>query len=361
MMESSRSTSSVEFLLMRYLFASLSIAVLVLVPTVHAQTSDNYKTDPKYTGAMAEGKKLAREHQYTFATDAYKKACKIAAGKDVVCLDEIFSIQMATGRYKDAANTASSLAAIANNPTDKSIAESNRGYALYQQAGDKGKPELLKAADESLKAAIADNPKNASAHFFEGKILARQGQTDASSTEFKTCISCLSPKDPSYVRAQHFAANPALSLAKMAPPFTVTALDGSKFTLDEMGGRVVLIDFWATWCGPCNAELPHMKKIAKEFAGQPLVIISVSWDSDEAKWEQFITKNEMTWVQYRDADHSLSSAFGVNAIPHYFTIDTDGVLTAEMLGEGSDVEGKLKKLIARAKATQSAKLESAGN
>ena len=143
--------------------------------------------------------------------------------------------------------------------------------------------------------------------------------------------------------------------------FTVTALDGSKFNLDAMGGRVVLIDFWATWCGPCNEELPHMKKIAKEFAGQPLVIISVSWDSDETKWKNFIAKNEMTWIQYRDADHRLSNLFEINSIPHYFTIDSDGVLTAEMLGCGSDVEGKLKKLIARAKTRLSRPLNQVGN
>lgn len=138
----------------------------------------------------------------------------------------------------------------------------------------------------------------------------------------------------------------------MAPAFEVTALDGHSFNLDAMGGRVVLIDFWATWCGPCNAELPHLQKIAKEFAGQPLVMISVSWDADEAKWKDFITRNEMTWVQYRDTDHKLSNAFGIGAIPHYFTIDSDGLLTAEMLGSGSDVEGKLKKLLAKAREAQ---------
>jgi hypothetical protein len=57
-------------------------------------------------------------------------------------------------------------------------------------------------------------------------------------------------------------------------------------------------------------------------------------------------------VQYRDEDHSLSDDFGINAIPHYFTIDSDGVLTAEMLGEDSDVEGKLKKLITKEKAAK---------
>ena len=131
----------------------------------------------------------------------------------------------------------------------------------------------------------------------------------------------------------------------MAPAFEVTALDGSRFNLDNMGGRVVLIDFWATWCGPCNEELPSMKKIAKDFAGQPLLVISISWDADEAKWKDFIAKNEMTWLQYRDADHKLSDRFGINAIPHYFTIDSDGVLTAEVLGSGNDVEAKLKKLV----------------
>jgi len=74
----------------------------------------------------------------------------------------------------------------------------------------------------------------------------------------------------------------------------------------------------------------------------------VSWDSDEAKWKDFIQKNGMTWVQYRDAEHKLSDRFAIDAIPLYFTIDSDGVLTAEMLGEGSDVEGKLKKVIAKA-------------
>jgi thiol-disulfide isomerase/thioredoxin len=300
---------------------------------------------------MAEAKQLTAQRQYPFAIDAYKKANKIAAGKDADCLEKLYSLQLKIGSYKDAAATAAALEAIAANPADTSFAEISRGRALAAQAGDKNKPDLLNSADAAFKAAIADYPKNASALYLDGQVLARLGQIDAARAQFKACLSCTSHNDPGYLRAQHFAENPALALQKMAPAFTVTALDGSKFNLDEMGGRVVLIDFWATWCGPCNAELPHMKKIAKEFAGQPLVIISVSWDSDETKWKDFINKNEMTWVQFRDADHHLSNTFGVQAIPHYFTIDSDGVLTAEMLGEGSDVEGKLKKLVARAKAT----------
>jgi thiol-disulfide isomerase/thioredoxin len=137
-----------------------------------------------------------------------------------------------------------------------------------------------------------------------------------------------------------------------SPIFEATQANFETEVIGASFEQPVLIDFWATWCGPCNEELPQMKKIAKDFAGQPLVIISVSWDSDETKWKDFIAKNEMSWVQYRDADHELSRRFAIDAIPHYFTIDSDGVLTSEMLGEGSDVEGKLKKLVAKAKAAQ---------
>ena len=326
----------------------------VSTPTTQAakEPAAPYESDPHFIAAMAEGKRLSRTSDLFFAVDAYKKANKIAGGKCAACLDQMITLDRKMGSYKDAAETAAELAAIAKTPVDKSIAEALRGEALYSQAGDKPKPAQLQAMDAVLKAALADYPKNLSARFIDGTVLARMGQMDAARQQFEACVAQASPNDPSYIRAKHFAENPAMSYAKMAPAFTVTALDGSKFTLDEMGGRVVLIDFWATWCGPCNEELPHIKKIAKELAGQPFVIISVSWDSDATKWKDFIAKNEMSWVQYRDANHELSKSFGIDAIPHYFTIDSDGVLTAELLGSGSDVEGKLKKLVARAKAAQ---------
>lgn len=309
-----------------------------------------YQSNPKFAAASAEGKDLERKHQYYFALEAYKKASKIAEGKDAKTWMSIINLQMKLGSYKDVAASSSALEAIVSAPEDKAWAETQRGYALYLQAGDKNKHDLLTEADASFQSALANNPKDATALYIDGMALARLGQMDAARDRFKGCVACVKPNDPSYVRAQHFAENPALSLQKMAPAFTVTALDGTHFNLDEMGGRVVLIDFWATWCGPCNEELPHMKQLAKDFAGEPLVIISVSWDSDEAKWRSFIDKNQMTWVQYRDADHALTNKFGINAIPHYFTIDADGVLTSEELGTGHDIEGKLKKLIARAKA-----------
>ena len=317
-----------------------------------AGAADDYHANPKFIAAVKEAKDLERQKQAGFAADAYKKANKIAGGQCVECVAGVYKMQMMQGSYKDAITTATEMEAMGTTPLVKSVAEYDRGRALVAKAGDKPKPEQLEEALAVFQQAATIYPQNVAAMYEVGVVQARLGRMDEARKEFQLCLSSMKPGDTAWLRMKHFADDPELATHKMAPPFEVTAMDGTKFNLDAMGGRVVLIDFWATWCGPCNRELPHMKKIAKEFANDPLVIISVSWDSDEAKWKDFVAKNGMTWVQYRDTDHALSNAFGIDAIPHYFTIDSDGVLTAEMLGEDQDVEGKLKKLIAKAQAAK---------
>ena len=321
--------------------------------------ADSYKTNPKWVEAMREGQQLLRTRKPQFAKDSFNKANKIAGGSCWECLDGLYSAEMAEGDYKGAIEAAEKMEGIATAPSVKSIAEYRRGDAILLKAGDKPKQDQREQAHAAFQQALTNYPKNLPALFRDGEVLTRLGKIDEAKVCFGECAAMVKPSDPARLRAQHFAEDPTLSLKKRAPAFEVTALDGTRFNLDAMGGRVVLIDFWATWCGPCNEALPEVKKIAKDFAGEPLVIISVSWDNDDAKWRQFIQKNEMTWLQYRDADHSLSKAFGVEAIPHYFTIDSDGVLTAEMVGSDSNVEGRLKKLVAKARDAQKQRSETA--
>ena len=335
------------------LFLSATLAFTQTTPPAPATgPQPAYMSDPKVAAALKEASGYLHIRAVGAAISEYRKADKLAGGKCDVCLRNIYSLSNSTGQYKDAAEAMGEMAAIAPTPAAKADAEVKQALALTLAAGDKPKPDKLAPADQLLKTAVADDPKNISARYYDGRILAQMGQLEAARAMFNECIQMVSPKDPLLNRMKRFADEPELSYQRRAPQFTFATLDGSKFNLDEMYGRVVLIDFWATWCGPCNEELPHLKRIAKEFAGQPLVMVSISWDSDDAKWKQFIEKNEMTWAQYRDADHKLSTQFGINAIPHYFTVDSDGVLTAEIVGSGSDVEGKLRKLLAKAKAEQ---------
>jgi peroxiredoxin len=143
-------------------------------------------------------------------------------------------------------------------------------------------------------------------------------------------------------------------VGRAAPAFSLHDLTGVKRSLADLKGKVVLLDFWATWCEPCREALPHIRNVSRKFQGQPLVILSVSLDSDEKKWKEFIEKNEMTWPQYRDGGFTgpIAKMFSVTAIPHTFTIDADGVLQEEHVGDAS-IEGKLKKLLAQVKDGQS--------
>lgn len=335
-------------------FAGILLSFACVLP---AQARRDYHDSPRYKQAISDGQVLAEDQEYDLAIDAYSEANRVAGGRDKFCLRHILELQIQNGDYDAAGATAAKFAAVATTPAEKSYAEASRGRALFLKAEPEknGVPydaALLGEADAAFKAALAADAKNSTALFQDGEVLAHLGQTEAARARFKECLAVIKPDDPIRLRAERFAENPALALEQLAPAFTVKTLDGSHFSLDQMQGRVVLIDFWATWCVPCIKELPELKKIAKDFAGQPLVILSVSWDEDEGTWKDFIAKNQMTWPQYRDVDHKLGRLFEVEGIPSYYTIDSNGVIASELLGEGFDVEGRLKKLIAQTDAAK---------
>jgi thiol-disulfide isomerase/thioredoxin len=185
-------------------------------------------------------------------------------------------------------------------------------------------------------------------------MLAQLQRDDEAKARFEQYVKMKTVDDVNRRRALRYIDRVELARARMVPPFSITTVDGRQMSMDDLQGKVVLLDFWATWCGPCREALPHLRNVARKFEGEPLVIVSVSLDSDEQKWKEFIAKNEMTWPQYRDGSFEgrLAKTFSVNAIPHTFTIDADGVLQDEHIGDAS-IEGKLKKLLAHARELQS--------
>ena len=343
-----------------------ALAILLLATALHAQddpapkVKPAYESDPKFIAAMSDGRQQRMDEKYAFAADAFKKANKIAGGQCRRCLNDLYAVDIENKSWKDAVQAAEQLQALAETPRQKSNAEVDIAQALVKSGGDKPKPQVLDAAHTLYTAAIADAPKNVNARYNDACVLARMGRTDDAGKEFATCVDDRNLKAVLRTRAQHFADNPALAANKMAPPFQVTTLDGQNFNLDEMSGKVVLLDFWATWCGPCNDALPDLKHIAKKFANEPLVILSISSDDNDATWRAFVAKNGMTWPQYRDKNGHLSHIFEIEGIPHYFTIDTDGVLTAEQMGSNSDVESKIAKLLKKAREAKPTSAMNAG-
>jgi len=309
-------------------------------------------TDAKAQKTYAEAQELLKQHKYVWALDGFKKAAK-QDGHCVGCDEQIIDLGVELEDFKAATAAGEHLLSLVHNPKDVAAAHYLLATALLRAGSAKHKDDLLQQSLQEYKAALASDSTLRNAVFGEAMTLAWLNQDDAAKAEFLEYLKVADPGKTESKRALRYSERPELVRARMAPAFQVKTIDGRVVSFDDLAGKVVLIDFWATWCGPCREALPHVREIAKKFAGQPLVVMSISLDKDDAKWRDFVAKNEMTWLQTRDGgfDGKVANLFAVHAIPATFTIDADGVLQDQHVGDAS-IEGKLKKLVARAQAAQ---------
>lgn len=343
---------------LKLLIVTLAIASI----TASAQQSGSAPTDAKAQRTYAEAVQDFHNHRYGEALNKFKKADKQDSEHCIACEEQALSLATQLGDFKAADSLSRLLIANSHSPEEMARAHYGRGALLLQEGIAKKKSDLLTAADQEFKESLASNPKDVNSLYADAIALARLGQDDPAREKFKAAAELSRPGTVDRTRALRFAARPELARERMAPAFALIAEGGQRVSLDDLQGKVVLLDFWATWCGPCREALPHMRRIAQKFSGEPLVILSISLDPDEKKWKDFIAKNEMTWLQYRDGgfEGPMARLFSVNSIPHTFSIDADGVLQEENVGDAS-IEGKLKKLISKAReAQESHALEASG-
>lgn len=121
-----------------------------------------------------------------------------------------------------------------------------------------------------------------------------------------------------------------------APDFAGTTVKDEPFALSELRGKVVLLDFWATWCGPCVAAIPEIQKISQEFADQGVVVVGVNQDGEgmEEKVAEFLADKEITFTQVMDLTDEIGGMYEVAAIPTTVLIDREGVVQAYHVGFG---------------------------
>lgn len=126
-----------------------------------------------------------------------------------------------------------------------------------------------------------------------------------------------------------------------------TAVDGRKVDISKLKGKVVLIDFWATWCGPCVEELPHVQAAYDQDHSKGFEILGVSLDHEKENLTDFVTSHHLAWPQYydgQDSDNKLALQFGIESIPTLWLVDKKGNLRD--INARTDLSGKVEKLLA---------------
>ena len=134
---------------------------------------------------------------------------------------------------------------------------------------------------------------------------------------------------------------------KQAPNFSAPSTDGKTVSLKESLGKVTIIDFWASWCGPCRAENPNVVALYNEFHPKGLNIIGVSLDKDATKWKDAIAKDGLIWPQVSNLkfwDEPIAKQYNVQSIPATFILDAKGNIVAKDL-RGDALRTKVKELL----------------
>ncbi|MDR5703865.1 MAG: TlpA disulfide reductase family protein [Armatimonadota bacterium] len=118
----------------------------------------------------------------------------------------------------------------------------------------------------------------------------------------------------------------------VAPMFTLTRYDGGKLVLTDLRGKVVVLNFWASWCGPCRDEAPLLEKVWREYRDRGVMVVGVNIQDLESAARKFIQEFRITYPNVRDGDGHIAKKYGVTGVPETFFIDRSGRIVQKFPG-----------------------------
>ncbi|MCS6823361.1 MAG: TlpA family protein disulfide reductase [Cytophagaceae bacterium] len=142
-----------------------------------------------------------------------------------------------------------------------------------------------------------------------------------------------------------------IKVGQYAPDISLPDTSGRLITLSSFRGKYVLLDFWASWCGPCRAENPNVVRMYEKYKDKNFVIVSVSLDKDRNAWLRAIATDGMNWVHMSDLmywDSPVVALYKINGIPMTFLLDKEGKIVAKNI-RGEQLEKKISSLISNSK------------
>ena len=123
-----------------------------------------------------------------------------------------------------------------------------------------------------------------------------------------------------------------------APDFKITGDDGKTYTRENFGGKVLVLNFWASWCAPCVQEAPSLQAFGEQLRGDGVVVLGVSIDTNEKRYKQFLQRFHLTFPTARDPEANVSSSYGTFQIPETYVIDRTGKVREKIISNQNWVD-----------------------
>ena len=304
----------------------LLLGLVVLVNASIAVNQVRAQSDDAFQAEMAKGSDFLRRRRYEDALKSFKRANDLRDKKSAESFYGMAQAFQGLEAYKNVVESCEHAIEFAGSDVQLQAQAYNlEGIALQTQAAVKDQKKL-QDAEAAFRKALALNVTLPIVHFNLGYTMMELGRDAEGTAELKKYLE-LDPNGSKAEDGGKLIENPRRAREAYAPDFSITTADGEYISLNDLKGKVVLLDFWGTWCPPCVESVPALRDLQKRFAKEPLFkLISVSNDGDQAKWSDFIGKNQMTWAQYLDKDRHVVRAFDVNVYPTYILIDAEGII-----------------------------------
>src|SRR6185295_2222203 len=296
--------------------------------------------------AFKEADRLSEEGKYKEAVKAFKEADKLANG---TCLECRLGLARAFNRLGADREASKNVDAVLQQTSEKNLligAYNEQGVALVALAGED--PRQLAEAEKAFRKVLElSGGKINSARFNLGYALLRMSRDEEGVAVLKEYLQN-DPRAESAETAKDLIANPVRARKRLVPDFELVTLSGEYLTTDDVRGKVLLLDFWGTWCPPCVASVPGLRSLSHRMEDEPFVLVSVSTDQDETALREFIAREKMTWPQVWGKQHDFTRKCQVQGFPTYMLVSPEGEILYTISGWGEGIERELSLRISSA-------------
>jgi Flp pilus assembly protein TadD len=304
--------------------------------------STTAETGSDFQQALDNGNLLLRQGRIDDALNEFRRAAALRGDKCAECFQRIGQVNFQLRNLSEAAVAFRRAAEL--KPANEAEMYNILGVTLYLQNEKQSFEEAVVALQKAIELSKG---KILKAYYNLGFALIKSGREQEGVTVLKQYIE-LDPGATEVSQARAVVANVKMVDAKVAPTFVVKSHSGADLALEKLKGKVVLLDFWASWCIPCRNDMPEVKKIWKRYGGDRFTIVGINLDSDRPSFEAYVKDENITWPQYYDGlgwGNAISRLYGVYGIPHTVLIDQDGVIQATGL-RGERLAAKIGELLA---------------